>query len=264
MENSNDARCKKILNITSEIQRCTSTVVIGTSRCVDHFYNKICPICLEDRTPGPIIKEDQFLVCNHWLHRVCCMGLNEMTCPLCKATITNFDAELSSVIEQNKKKRITETVLNESHEQAREIINRYIMTEIPDGEVLSAFRFMVNEGFPLSVLPCNIILTIDPDMFYERGYILQSVAVAMMRYILKNVLDDKEPEEETPEESAEKLDIQELFERQTIEVSIETKPSLRCLTSNLISRSQSEIDEFVNQPSYKRLFYTHKYKIENR
>lgn len=123
--------------------------------------NEKCPICLED------YDEDLYvLVCTHRVHLECISHITNFECPLCRVPPINLPANIRRKIEENGKK-YREEQIDEERAQILEMIEREqdynnSVRLPPQIELILALKYVFELGIPVSLIPTDITLEIDP------------------------------------------------------------------------------------------------------
>lgn len=148
----------------------------------------VCPICLEG--------DDLFtLECSHTLHLECAEGLTGLSCPICRAELTNIPESLREIIILNTEERKKELIEEEQQELLRNMRQEAIENIVisPEAERLAAYAYLMEQGIPSIYYPSGINLENSPWMSLPPGTIFQLI-VDQTFANMKTAIDEYEKE----------------------------------------------------------------------
>lgn len=195
-----DGLCKYHLNLSSGVKKPEK----------EENFNETCPICLDDDGDGKLYP----LPCSHRGHLDCFSGMTKLECPLCKAHINNFPKSVKDQIIANGAKYEEEQAveyeayIREMNEREREQLQTLENMPVrlpPQMELILALKYVFQLGIPVSLIPIETILELDPSSpLPDPGSIFQNA----VRHILSTIQQRTgvSPEEDDGEDAEGGLD----------------------------------------------------------
>lgn len=165
-------------------------------------FNNVCAICIEE---GETEESGKLypLVCTHRFHTNCLMGLTKAECPMCRQAAINLPASIKSQIDENAKKYRQETEEQEERELAEMLENEGMMFQPvrlpPQMEVILALKYLVQLGIPVSMIPMDTVLELDPQSpLPDPGSIFQNTVKRLIETIQERTSISAVEEDGTP------------------------------------------------------------------
>lgn len=138
----------------------------------------VCPICLEG-------KATKLLSCSHPIHIKCMRGMNKLKCPLCRVKIKRFDngkripKSVVEMVEQNS----SDYQKEKEEEEEREVMNMIEESIEPQFQILFALKYLETLRVPLSKLPHEMNVELDPDSGLIKDDLSSATILKMLELI---------------------------------------------------------------------------------
>jgi hypothetical protein len=171
---------------------------LADTKSTDSF-NSVCAICLEE---GETAESGKLypLSCSHRFHVNCLSGMTKAECPMCRKPAINLPKSVKGKIDENERKYKQET--NEQEEREfREMIESEAMSYQavrlpPQIEIILAMKYIVELGIPVSMIPIDTILELDPQSpLPDPGSIFQNTVKLLIEVIQKRTLSTTEEDD---------------------------------------------------------------------
>ena len=185
-------------------------------------FNATCAICMDEGETEETGKMYP-LSCTHRFHINCLSGMTQAVCPLCRQTAINLPKKVADKITENGKK-----YQEEKDEQDERDFQRMMEEEggmllqpvrlPPQIELMLALKYVVQLGIPVSLIPIETVLEIDPmSPLPAPGSIFQNTVRRLIENIQQRsadaiVEDDAVEGEEENEEIVLDMDSDDPFE----------------------------------------------------
>ena len=154
----------------------------------ENGYNDSCPICLEQETPEEKL---HIFSCSHKAHLNCLEGMTKLECPICRAPIDNLPTKITKKITENGEKY--EDEIEQENERAflemiREEGSFASMRIPPHMELVLALKYVFQLGIPISLIPIETVIELDPDSpLPSPGSIFQNAVKRILESISQRV-----------------------------------------------------------------------------
>ena len=145
------------------------------------------------------------LVCTHRFHINCLSGMTKAECPLCREAAINLPKSVKDKIDENSRKYREETEQQEEADFRRMIEEEghggMLLQPVrlpPHVELILALKYVFQLGIPISLIPIETVLEIDPQSpLPDPGSIFQNTVKHLMTAIQHRSALSTEEDDET-------------------------------------------------------------------
>lgn len=180
---------------------------VASVESVEEDFNEKCPICISEEVTE---ESGAFypLGCTHRFHINCLSGMTKAECPLCREPAINLPKSVKDKIDENSKKYREEIEQQEERDFQRMIEEEggMMLQPVrlpPHIELILALKYVFQLGIPISLIPTETVLEIDPQSpLPDPGSIFQNTVKHLIQSIQhRSALTAEEDDESLGEDS---------------------------------------------------------------